>query len=57
VGRCDLAQDRDPWLAVVNTVMNIRIPQKAGTILTSRVTVSFSGTLLHGVTGLVKVLL
>jgi hypothetical protein len=22
----DLAQDRDPWMAVLNTVMNLRVP-------------------------------
>jgi len=30
-----LAQDRDQWRVVVNTVMNLRIPEKARNFLTS----------------------
>jgi len=30
-----LAQDMDQWLAVVNTVMKIRVPYKVGNFLTS----------------------
>jgi len=31
----DVAQDRDRWWAVMNAVMNLRVPQNAGNFLTS----------------------
>jgi hypothetical protein len=31
----DLAQDRYQWMALVNTVMNLRVPQNAGKFLNS----------------------
>jgi hypothetical protein len=34
VGSIDLDKDRDKWGAVVNTVMNVRVPRIAGTLLT-----------------------
>jgi hypothetical protein len=49
-----LAQDRDQWRTVVNTVMGLGVPLKAGNFLFSWVIISFSKTsLLHGVGWLV----
>jgi hypothetical protein len=46
----NLAQDREQWRALVDTIMNRRIAQKAGYSSTSWVTVNFSRkSLLHRV--------
>jgi hypothetical protein len=44
-----VAHDRDKWRAIVNTVMYILVSQNSDSLLTIRITISFSRrTVLHG---------
>jgi hypothetical protein len=50
MGWIDLAQDRDQWRVLVNTVMDLRVPYKVGKLLNSRTSGGFSRrVLLHEV--------
>jgi hypothetical protein len=42
MGWIDLAQDRDQWRALVDTVTNHRVDWDAGNVCSSGATVSFS---------------
>jgi hypothetical protein len=45
-----LAQDRGKWRALVNTIMNLRIPQNFGKFFSSLATGGFARrNLLHGI--------
>jgi hypothetical protein len=41
VDRIDVAQDRDQWRTLVNTIMNLRVPSIAGEFLSSCTTGGF----------------
>jgi hypothetical protein len=50
----DLAQDGDRWRGLVNAAMNLRVPLNAGNFLTTCNPISFSRTVLHGVSKIVS---
>jgi hypothetical protein len=43
VDRIHLAQDRDQWRALVNTMMKFLVPENAGKFMSGLTIVSFSG--------------
>jgi hypothetical protein len=45
----ELAKEREWWQALVNEVMNLRVPQNAGNFLTNCKPASFLRALPHGV--------
>jgi hypothetical protein len=46
----DVSQNRDQWRALVNTVMNLRVPQNVRKFLSSCATSGFSRRIqIHGV--------
>jgi hypothetical protein len=51
----DLAQNRDQWRALVNTAINLQVPQNVGKFVSSCTTGSFSRRAhLHGVSLLLR---
>jgi hypothetical protein len=49
-----LAQNRDEWRALVETVMKLRAPLNTGNFLNDRTTISYSRTQLHGANQFVR---
>jgi hypothetical protein len=43
----DLAQDKDQWYALVNMIMNLRVPYNIGKFLSDCIVDGFSRAQLH----------